>query len=98
MFIGLRHSPRVYPFHIVVVDECTQNGLHRTAPPFGKASRVVLIAVKFLMHLVVKRFVYAFLQFFKFCYLAATHCPKRTIFTVFFAAAVALLLIAFAIG
>ena len=61
MLVGLWHSSAVDPLHIVVVDECSQNGFYCTAAAFGEETGVVFVPVQLFMHLVVQRFVDAFL-------------------------------------
>ena len=98
MFVGLRHTPRVDSSHIVVVDECAQNGLHRPAPPFDQPAVIGLVLGKFFVHFIVKGLVNAVFNLFEFGYFATTFRPEWALSAILFAAAVALLLIAFAIG
>src|SRR5690606_33058522 len=98
VFVGLSHSTAVDSLHIVVVNQRAQNRFYRTAPAFGQHSGVVFVAVQLGVHLVIQRFVDAVFYLFKLRYFSTTFRSQWTIFTVFFAATVAFLLIAFAVG
>ena len=98
MLVGLWHSSAVDPLHIVVVDECSQNGFYCTAAAFGEETGVVFVSVQLLVHLVVKWFVDTVFYLFKFRDFATALCSERTFSAIRFTAPVALLLIPLAVG
>src|SRR5690606_13747531 len=98
MFVGLCHASGVNAFHIMVVDECSQNGFYRATSPFDQSSMVSFVFCKFLMHFIVQRLVDAFIYLFKLRSFAATSCSQWAIFTVSFAASKCLFFVTFAVG
>ena len=98
MFVCLRHSSGVDSSHIVVVDECAQNGFYRAAPPFDQPAVVGFVLGKFFVHFIIKGLVDTVFNLFELGYLAAACRPEWTLSAILFTAAIALLLIAFTVG
>jgi len=67
MLIGVSNSVGVNSFHVVMVDQRAQHRFYGGTAALGEHACVVPVAVQFLVHLVVQRFVdavhYAFLLF-----------------------------------
>ena len=97
MLIGRFHPSCVQFFHVVEVDKRAQNRLYCRTSPFGKESRVVFVAVQLFVHLVIKGFVDAVVQLFKFGDFATTFGSKWAVFAVCFTASVDFLGVALAV-
>src|SRR5690606_36476819 len=98
VLIGLCHSSGVDAFHVVVVDERSQDRFYGGASSFGEKSGVVLVPVQLFLHPVIQRFVKAVFYLFELGYFSTTSGSKGTIPAILFTASITLLLIAFAVG
>src|SRR5690554_6452359 len=81
VFVCLRHTSGVDSSHIVVVDECAQNGFYRAAPPFDQPAVVGFVLGKFFVHFIIKGLVDTVFNLFKL------GLPRRILFwkhTVFY--------------
>ena len=88
MFIGIFYSSGIHPFHVVVINQRTQNWLYTGASAFSEKTSVIGIAFQFFVHFVIERFVDRIIYLFKLGHSTTTFCAKRTIFAVAFATAV----------
>ena len=88
MFIGIFYSSGIHPFHVVVINQRTQNWLYTGASAFSEKTSVIGIAFQFFVHFVIERFVDRIIYLFKLGHSTTTFCAKRTIFAVALATAV----------
>lgn len=98
MFVRVLYSSCIHPLHVVVIDKRAQNGFNTGTSAFGEETGVVRIALEFLVHFIVKRFVDGIINLFKFGHFSAAFCSKWTVFAIPFTATVDFLCVAFGIS
>src|SRR5690606_3501914 len=98
VFVGLFHTPGVDSFHIVMVDECTQDRFYCAATAFGQKTCVVFVFVQLFVHLVIQRLMKTVFNLFEPGDFSTTLCSERSISAIILAYSIACPMITFTSG